>query len=169
MRTLVALLLAVEVGGAFGTAAASGTETGPGVIEVELRVDVAQADGPVLAHLTLPGEETQTRPLVDQGDGTWETTVEVRAADWRVVFEAVAAGELSQELSLSNLGVERDLLAEDPAIATVPDTEIESTPWSYLLVAVLAAAGAVGLLVYAVFGLRARRRPSPPSRRSAPS
>ena len=149
MSLFLALILAVvEIGGGFGGASAGGTETTATTMEVDLSVTLSGSAGPVLAHLVLPGD-SQTVPLVERGGGTWEVLVELRRADWLVVFEDVATGELSDSRSLTRLGLDPVLLRGSPT-ATSPDEQDNdiSTPlaWGWLVAAILAGGGAVGLM-----------------------
>jgi hypothetical protein len=161
MLTAVALL-AVELGGAFGGAGVTGSEAGKGMIEIELTVRVAPSDGPVLAHLSLPGEALLTIPMLDQGDGTWVTVEEVRAADWQVVFEAVTAGELSEPVSFTGLGLDPTVLGvSSPDPGPGPDAEPRPPGWGRLALALAAGGLAIGLAVYGSGSFRPRHRRSP--------
>lgn len=151
----LALLLAlVEIGGGFGGATVGGTATTDTTMEIDLSVTLAGSAGPVLVHLLLP-DETQTVPLVDRGNGTWGVLVEVRRADWLVVFEDVAAGELSDSLSLTRLGLDPALLGGRSATTPSLERDTATTPmtWGWLATAVLAGAGAAALV------FAGRRRP----------
>lgn len=152
----LAILLAVaEIGGGFGGASVGGTGTTGTTMEIDLSVTLSGSAGPVLAHLVLPGEN-QTVPLVDRGRGTWEVLVEVRRADWLVVFEDVATGELSDSLSLTQLGLDSALLGGPPTATSAGERDSATTTpmaWGWLAAAVLAGGGAVALVVVG------RRRP----------
>lgn len=156
MSLFLALILAVvEIGGGFGGASAGGTETTATTMEVDLSVTLSGSAGPVLAHLVLPGD-SQTVPLVERGGGTWEVLVELRRADWLVVFEDVATGELSDSVSLTQLGLDPALLGGPPAATSAgePDGATTTTlAWGWLAAAVLAGGGAVALVFVG------RRRP----------
>lgn len=143
----LALLLVVEIGGGFGGATVGGTETTATTMEIDLSVALPGSAGPVLAHLVLPGE-TRTVPLVDRGRGTWGVLVEVRRADWAVVFEDVITGELSDALSLTRLGLDPALLGGLPSAAPTGERDDAATTpmaWGWLAAAVLAGGGAVAL------------------------
>lgn len=151
---LILLLALVEIGGGFGGATVGGTETTTTTIEIDLSVTLSGSDGPVLVHLVLPGE-TQTLPLVDRGGDTWGMLVEVRRADWLVVFEDVATGELSDSLSLTEMGLDSALLGARPGETRPVERDTAPTPiaWGWLAAAVLAGGGAIGL------AFTGRRRP----------
>lgn len=164
---LAALLLALaEIGGGFGGPTVTGTEATAATMEIDVSVVLDGSDGPVVVHLALPGE-TDTRPLVNRNGETWGALLEVRRADWQVVFEDVATGELSNPLSLTELGLDPALLGTLPD--GIPSGERETTPmpWGWLVAATLAGGGAVALLRVARVRPRhlKRRRPF---RRSAP-
>lgn len=156
MSIVVAVVFAVEVGAVFGGAAATAVPSGPDLMEVELVVNVAAGDAPVLAHLVLPGDPRSTYPLVDRGGGTWSSVVEVRRADWQVVFEAVTSGDLSEPASLTALGVDPDLL-RNPVPASAPSPQAApATPWGLASLASGAAGFALLLYLYASGSVRPR-------------
>lgn len=164
------LLLVVELGSGFSGGEATGTGLTPDLIEVRLEVDVAESDGPVVAHLALPGEDVATHPMLDGGEGRWTMVTELRPANWQVVFEALTAGILSEPASLTELGLDPDLLAVSaPTTDTGSPTEDASPPWWQLSVALAAAALAITVGLHASGSLRPRHLRSPRSRRSASS
>ena len=171
VRAAVVLIIAVvELGPAFGGASATATQLGPDMLEVELVVAVAAADAPVLAHLVLPGEPESIYPMLDQGDGTWSTVVEVRRADWKVIFEAVTSGNLSERVSLTALGVDADLLTDQVARPAPAPSPPAPTPWGRLALGAGAAGLALLLYLYASGSVTPRHlRWRPRSRRSGPS
>lgn len=145
MAVAIALLLVLAQGAAdFGAAGVSGSEATAATMEIDLFVILNDSDGPVVAHLLLPGEPDEVKPMLKRGGREWGTILEVRRADWRVVFEDVAGGVLSEEMSLTELGLDAALLgvAERP---TPPPTPLASPPWMWLGVAAVALLLAVGV------------------------
>jgi hypothetical protein len=143
---LVLLLALAEIGGGFGGPAVTGTEATAATMEIDVSVVLDGSDGPVVVHLALPGETT-TRPLVNRNGETWGALLEVRRADWQIVFEDVATGEISNPLSLTELGLDPALLGSLPG-GTPPgerDTATTSMAWGWLAAAVLAGGGAIAL------------------------
>lgn len=171
MPTVAALLLlVVELGSGFSGGDATGIGLTPDLIEVRLVVDVAESDGPVVAHLALPGEDISTHPMLAGGEGRWTMVSELRRADWQVVFEALTAGTLSEPVSLTELGLDPDLLSVSaPTTDTRSSPEDASPPWWQLSVALAAAALAITVGLHAFGSLTPRHLRSPRSRRSASS
>lgn len=83
-------------------------------MEVDIEVGVHESEGPVVAHLVLPGQPEQIKSLARREDDRWGAVLELRRANWTVVFEDVATGSLSEEASLIELGLDRSLLGGDP-------------------------------------------------------
>lgn len=167
MSVVLTLLLALaEIGGGFGGPAVTGTEATAATMEIDVSVVLDGSDGPVVVHLALPGE-TDTRPLVNRNGETWGALLEVRRADWQVVFEDVATGELSDPLSLTELGLDPALLGTLPGGARSDESETTPVSWGWLVAAILAGGGALALLRIARVGPRHLRRRRP-FRRSAP-
>lgn len=172
MTALLAVILAaVELGTAFGGAAAEGSELTAATMEVEIVVSLSDSDGPVIAHLGLPGEPATTRAMAMRGPGRWGTILELRRADWRVVFEDVATGDLSEEASLTDLGLDPALLGLLPGQEPeAPEPTAPSPPWGWLVAALVALVAAVALVRLGARSARPRhlRRRFQP-RRSGPS
>lgn len=105
-------LAAVELGAGFTGASATVEDHDASTFVVDLWVVVEVGSGPVVAHLGLPGGEEETAALVERSRGVWGTVVELRRADWRVVFESLATGALSQPASLSSLGLASTLVTD---------------------------------------------------------
>lgn len=167
MSVVLTLLLALaEIGGGFGGPAVTGTEATAATMEIDVSVVLDGSDGPVVVHLALPGE-TDTRPLVNRNGETWGALLEVRRADWQVVFEDVATGELSDPLSLTELGLDPALLGTLPGGARSDEPETTPVSWGWLVAAILAGGGALALSRVARVGPRHLRRRRP-FRRSAP-
>lgn len=145
MPWILIVLALVDIGAGFGGAEVSGVEATAATIEVDFLVQLESSDGPALVHLTLPGESL-TRPLVERRPGRWGAVLELRRADWQVVFEDVPAGRLSAPASLTELGMEPALLGVLPS-STVPPAE-PPTPraWGWLVTAVIAGLAALALV-----------------------
>lgn len=160
MRLAVVLLLvAASSGVRFVSPQASAERATDDTMEVELSVSLAGSDGPVVAHLVLPGEEPEARPLMDRGGGVWGSTFELRRADWRVVFEDVSSGVLSEEHSLTGMGL-------DPAVLGITPPSTAEDSGGAVPPPALAAALAAGVVVFlAVLAWRLTPRQLPPRRR----
>lgn len=107
---VVAMVVLAHGTGGFHEPEATGTKVDADTIEVDVSVRLDVSEGPVVVHLLLPGEEGQVKPLLEQPGGRWGSQVELRRADWRVVFEDLGSGNRSEEFSLTDLGVDRALL-----------------------------------------------------------
>ena len=110
MRYLaLALVAAVQLGGAFGDASAEVDELDEQSMIVSIEVEVGVSASAVVAHLSFEDDPTVTIPLLDRGDGLFGTRTELEPKNYIVVFEAVATpGELSEPVSLSELGADLD-------------------------------------------------------------
>ncbi|MFO7291629.1 MAG: hypothetical protein FWJ92_01245 [Actinomycetes bacterium] len=156
MRLAVVLvLLAASAGPQFVSPQARGEVTADATMEVELTVTLSGSDGPVAVHLLLPGEEPEVRPLLDRGGGVWGSVLRLRQADWRVVFEDVSSGVLSEEMSLSGIGL-------DPAVLGVSPPATEAAGGSVPPPALAAAVAAVAVMALAAVAFRLTPRPGPP-------
>lgn len=155
---------AVVLAGGLGEATAVATPTASGAITVEVTVTAPPIQGPVVAHFLLPAGAGPRLALNRGPDDVWTGSVEVRRADWRVVFEDVSTGELSQAVSLTELGVAPEVLVPE----VVPQTGEGPSPL-WLVVAASSAAAATILLAQSrgVNPRHLRRRPR--RRRSATS
>jgi len=136
------LAAAVVLGGGFGEASASGSQASAATIEVELRVEAANAEA-VVAHLIEPGAGQQTVPLVDRGAGVHGIIIEVRKADYLVVFESFANGvsTQSQPLRLTELGLDPALIGVLPFPPTTePEFSSDTRMWGWAGLALAALA-----------------------------
>lgn len=137
------MILAHGIGG-FHEPRAEGSEAGPEELAIDISVLLDVSEGPVVMHLNHPGEEEAMEPLQNRGEGRWGTRLELPRADWRVIFEDVNTGTLSDEFSLTDLGVDRAFFGA----ATGSD---DSEPLAVRLVLpVLALAAAALILWFAV-------------------
>jgi hypothetical protein len=144
---LLVVFALIDVGAGFGGAEVVGHEATAATIEIDLSVRLADPAGPALVHLSVPGE-TRTRPLVQRAGREWGAVLEVRRANWQVVFEDVSSGTLSASVSLLELGLDPALLGIVPSVPTQPEADAAPISWSWLVVA--ATAATVAVLVVAV-------------------
>lgn len=110
MRSVVlAVVLAATVGAPFGDAEASGRRIGETSMEIDLSVS-APTGAVIVAHLVAPGGGDELIPLRERDPGIYGAVVEVRPADFSVVFESVPPDPaVSLPRSLTDLGL-------DPAV-----------------------------------------------------
>lgn len=143
MLLVVALVsfLAASPTAEFTTPVVSGAESTAATMHVDLAVTLVASEGPVVAHLQLPGEPVEVHPLVERGDGRWGAMLEVRRADWHVVFEDVSGGLLSEQHTFTGLGLDPALLG----VATTIGATVAGPAPAPLKPALLA--GTVALLV----------------------
>jgi len=157
-RTAALLFLAVELGGAFGTATATVNSTNDQSMSLELHVEVKVEADSVVAHLALPGEPTVSLPMLEEAEGQYRISVEVKKANHQVVFEVLGTtSHQSQPVGLSELGVSFDdgESGVSPPVTeeTSPITE-ETNAWLWLTVAFGAAS--LSALAFWVLGGRDR-------------
>ena len=153
-RLAASVLLAVELGGGFGTATATVVSTTEQSTIVEIHVEVAASADAVVAHLTLSGEETVTVPMLPRGDGVFGVTTEIRSADYVVVFEAVGdPGAQSQPVRLSELGLDFDS-GQVATSTTVEDEQASSGTQRWLWLGVALGAASLSALAFWVLGGR---------------
>jgi hypothetical protein len=153
---LIASLWLAQASVEFGDAEVNGVEITETTLQLAISVAVYGSDGPVVAHLILPGQAPEVRPLVEMSGGRWGTTLDLRKADWRLVFEDVTSGALSAEASLTELGLDPTLLGRglpDEAESDAPTAAPATGSWLWLALAVVAAV--LALVLY-------RRRPARP-------
>jgi hypothetical protein len=133
---------AVGLGGDFGEASAQGRERGPNTIAVELSVTVEGAQA-VVAHVIEPGGDQQTVPLVRRENNRYSTSIELRKADFVVVFEAVGAARSTQSdpVRLTQLGLDPSLIGGGPVTTTIPgDLSDDTRQWGWAGLALAAIA-----------------------------
>lgn len=157
IRGAATILLAVELGAGFGTAAATVVSTTDQSMVIDLHVEIEVSADSVVAHFSIPGEETVVIPLLQRDGATYGVTTELKQADYQVVFEAVGPqGAVSNPVTLSEMGV--DLSSEEQPTSTT-DTGDERSPetrrWLWLGVAL----GAASLSVLAFWVLGGREDP----------
>lgn len=131
------LLLAVELGGGFGTASATVLSGDDLSMVVELHVTTEVRVESMVAHLSLPGRPLLTIPLIPEGEGSFRITTELPRGDYQVVLEAVGVG-LSDPVSLSAMGAQ---LSEPVSTTSLPaGIDPETRGWMWLSIAFAAAA-----------------------------
>lgn len=141
---LAALIVVAQASPPFTSASVTGRPASRTTMQVDIEVRLTSGEGPVLAHLILPPEPESTHPLIDFGQRRWGTTIVLRRADWRVVFEDVPSGRLSEPASFTELGVDPSLLQPaEPPVSTPVGAPI--MPWGWLSL----ASGALGLALLA--------------------
>lgn len=158
----VPFIAAVVLGGAFGEASASGRQVSAANIEVDLTVEATEVEA-VVAHLIEPGAEQETVPLVDRGGGVFGIILELRKADYVVVFETFANGvsNQSQPLRLTELGLDPALIGVLPfPTTTVSEYSTGTRMWGWAGLAL--AALALALLAWWALPDRAPRPPPEP-------
>ncbi len=153
IRLAAIALLAVELGGGFGAAGATVVSTTGQSMVVELHVEVETSADSVVAHLSVPGEETVIIPLLPRDESTYGVTTELKLADYLVVFEAVGAeGAVSDPVRLSDLGV--DLGSGEEARANETSDEPSPATQRWLWLGVALGAASLSALAFWVLGGR---------------
>lgn len=157
MKALLAVaLLAVEVGGVFGSGSADAVAVSSGEIEVVISVAVEGAPVGVVAHFVDPGDDRMTTTLAERGDGEYAGTTIAERADLGVIFEAIWAdgsSNLSRRISLVELGVDPGVLIDEAIQA--PEGEVlaldaSTKRWGWAALAL--AAAALSLLAWWALG-----------------
>ncbi len=158
---LLALFLAVELGGAFGSASATVESLDESSMLIDLEVDVRASAQAVIAHLAFDDHPTLVIPLLDRGGGVFGIRTELESKNYLVVFEAVGASEgLSDPVSLVDLGA--DLTPDVPGVPPTPDGETDLSSGTRQLGWLALALGAASLsaLAFWVLGGRSKTRGS---------
>lgn len=120
MRAAVlAAVLAVAVGAPFGDAEVTGRRIAETSMEIALSVG-APPGAVIVAHLVAPGGGDEVFPLPERDPGMYGAVVEVRPADFSVVFESVSPEPaVSPPHSLTDLGLDPGILGS--AVSVAPD------------------------------------------------
>jgi hypothetical protein len=138
LRLLV--LAAVTLSGVFGEAGARTVSLETDTFVVDLYVDVAESTGSVVAHLSTGVDDTRVIALQHRGGGRWGIRTELPRKNYMVVFEVVGPGQLSDPVTLTQLGASLDLPGEEPAEEPGPEREPSaSSRWGWLALALGAA------------------------------
>jgi hypothetical protein len=157
-RASAAILLAVGLGAGFGTATATVESMSEESMVIDLRVEVEGAPDSVVAHLTLPEEDTITIPMLVREAGVYGVTTEIKPANYVVVFEVIGdPGAESNPVSLGELGV--DFSSSQGTIPPDEETPISSSTQQWLWLGV--ALGAASLSALAFWVLGGRDEPTP--------
>jgi hypothetical protein len=155
MVKLAALVFfAVELGAGFGAATATVVSTTDESIVVDFHVELEAPADSVVLHLALAGEDPIRVPMVERDDESFGVTTEVKAANYRVVFEALGdPGAQSSPVSLIELGAELEGGSESPGDTTESEERAPGTQrWLWLGVALGAAS--LSALAFWVLGDR---------------
>lgn len=154
---LFLFLLTINLGGAFGDAAATAADLGDGLIVVELEVEAPGAIT-VVAHIIDPGDGQSTHSLGQRTGDVFGGTVNLEQANLVVVFEALdnqGGSVLSDPVTLIELGVEPAALGTvAPAVLLEPEEEgglsleLRQSIW----IAIALSAASLALLTYWVAG-----------------
>lgn len=141
MRYLVvALLAAVQLGGAFGEASASVVEIDDRSMIIELSVEVKVGAQAVVAHLSHGDAAARPHPLLDRGGGVFGIRTELEPRNYVVVFEAVGSGmPLSEPKTLAELGAELARVVGTPTTAGDSPISRETRRLGWLVIALTAA------------------------------
>lgn len=139
-----ALLAAVLIGGVFGSASATVTEFDANSMIVSIEVEAMGE--PVVAHLSLDGEEVGTLPLVAREEGVFGITTELEPRNYVVVFE-ILGEEPSAPVTLTQLGA--DLGPDSGDTTTTLDEDALSTESSrFLWLAIALGAASLSVLAF---------------------
>lgn len=153
----VALMAAVQLGGAFGSATADAEPSSASSIVLNLEVDVRASAQAVVAHLTFQGEPDIALPLLDRGGGSYGIRTEIKRQNYLVVFEAIGAVDgLSIPVSLAELGVELGSLGGVSTSSTPDDGLFSAETRGFGWLALGLAAASLSALAFWVLGGRDR-------------
>lgn len=141
LKTLAHVLLAVELGAGFGAASAELVSTTSNAIQLDLRVEVTQSAGTVIAHLVAEGEPPLALPLLQREPGVFGIRTELKPINYRVIFELFGPDPAQSEpRSLTELGVDFPVGGSASTTTTDPDDLPEDvTRWLWLAIAFGAA------------------------------
>ena len=152
VQAIAAVLLAVQLGGAFGDASATVLSTSGESMQVDIHVEVDGTTDSVLAHLALPGEPTVTLPLLEREPGLYGINTELRVADYAVVFEILATpSHQSQPVLLSEMGAEIGG-SEGAANTSAEDDPATADTSGWLWLAIAFGAASLSALAFWVLG-----------------
>jgi hypothetical protein len=160
IRLAAAILLAVELGAGFGSASATVESMGEESMVIDLRVEVDGSPDSVVAHLTLPDEDTITIPMLVREEGVYGVTTEIKPANYVVVFEVIGEeGAESDPVSLDELGM--DFSSNEATTVPEEETPISASTQQWLWLGV--ALGAASLSALAFWALGGRDEPATPA------
>jgi hypothetical protein len=150
VRALVAALI---LGGAFGTASATVEPMDGGTMLLDLSVEVQTSAEAVVAHLTFDDEDIDTLPLLDRGDGTYGIRTEMETRNYVVIFEVIGEEAASSgPVSLTQLGADLGSGAEVTTTIPTGDQGMSRESKQLLWLAVALGAASLSALAFWVLG-----------------
>ena len=151
-----AVIAALVLGGAFGTASASVDSISDESMILTLEVEVVVSAESVVAHLAFDDDPQVALPLLHRGGGLYGITTELPPKNYAVVFEAIGSGEeLSKPALISDLGA--DFGGNDvPTPSTEPPEDEGLSPETERLGWLALALAAASLAVLAIWVITGR-------------
>ena len=149
MRSVaLALILALELGGAFGSASATVESISGESMVLTLEVELTTSSSAVVAHLAFDDDPQIALPLLDRGGGIFGITTELAAKNYAVVFEAIGVEDgLSPAALLSDLGADfGDNDVPTPTTEPIPEEGLSSETKRFGWLALSLTAGSLSLL-----------------------
>ncbi|MDH4117664.1 MAG: hypothetical protein OEW30_09765 [Acidimicrobiia bacterium] len=125
------VVLAVQLGGSFGTAGADISVVDGDTMEVQLHVEAGDSDN-VVVHAVDPGGDQQTIAMIEVTPGLFRTRFEFRPLDLVIVFEDLDSGEQSDPVRLTELGAPPELLGSAGGVSRPGGAEEGGSPWGWL-------------------------------------
>lgn len=151
---MIALIAAVVLGGAFGSASAAVESLDDAVMMIDIEVEVLGAPDSVVAHLSLE-DERFTLPLLDRGEGIFGLRTELERKNYVVVFEVVGQdGESSEPTSLQQMGADLGRQTAGTTTTTPEDEGLSEDSQRMLWLAIALGAASLSLLAFWVLGGR---------------
>jgi hypothetical protein len=151
----IALLLALELGGAFGAATATVESIADDSMILTLEVELKSSAEAVVAHLAFDDDPQIALPLLDRGGGVFGITTELPAKNYAVVFEAIGIDDgLSPAVLISDLGADfGDNDVPTPTTEPKPDEGLSPATKRFGWLALALTAGSLSLLaVWVIIG-----------------
>ena len=148
--TVLAVVAALELGGAFGSASAATVSLGSDTMVIDLEVEVTVTAESVLVHLSVD-DERLVMPLLHRGGAIYGIRTEVPRSNHVVVFEVIGPdNSISSPATLSQLGADLVVAPDD----VEPDEGLDesTTRWGWLGLAL----GAASLSLLAIWVLGGR-------------
>ncbi|KAA3635135.1 MAG: hypothetical protein DWP92_11475 [Armatimonadetes bacterium] len=150
---LIGFLAAVTLASPFGAAEGSAIDD-TDELTVEITVAYDTSAEAVIVRPFSDYEELPPTAMTPEGDGTWIAWVVFPTAqNWKVAFEGFPAGggsEISETTDLLALGIDPVVIESDVTAPLPPKPLVPRGAW-WLIVAVLLALSALGLLAYWAF------------------
>lgn len=158
MALVRALIAAVILGGAFGTASATVVSIEDDVMVVDISVEVQSSAEAVVAHLAFEEEPVLTLPLLDRGESVFGIRTELEPKNYAVVFEVVGEETSSSEpVSLTQLGTALGPESGTATTTTVADDALSRESRALLWLSVALGAASLSVLAFWVLGGRRDR------------